>query len=62
MTSLSTEDRLLKELRAAQAAIRKMKAGCNQFDEGYEVGAKALKRLNTVLKEHRRPVALPTAN
>jgi hypothetical protein len=52
-----TEESLLKELRAARTAIRKMKFNCNHFDEGYEIGASALKRLNGVIKEYRQPVA-----
>jgi hypothetical protein len=62
MKSISTEDRLLKELRAARAAIRKMKANSNQCDENYEVGSSALKRINAVLNDYRRPVGLPASN
>jgi len=52
-----TEENLLKELKAARTAIKKMKDECNQYDEGFSIGRAALKRLNGVIKEHRLPVA-----
>lgn len=56
------ETRLLKELKAARLAIRKMKDECNQFDEGFTVGKEALRRINAVLKDYRQPVALQVPN
>ena len=57
-----TEERLLKELKAARLAIQKMKAGCNEDDEAFLTGKEALSRVNRTLKEFRRPVALPVPN
>lgn len=52
-----SEEVLLKELRAARRAIQKMKAECNEFDEGFAIGKAALKRINSTLNDFRRPVA-----
>lgn len=52
------EETLLKELKAARLAIRKMKAECNEHDEGFAIGKAALKRINSTLNEFRQPVAL----
>lgn len=49
---------LVKELRAARLAIKKMKASCNKFDEAFEIGAKAIGRANMVLNQFRQPVAV----
>lgn len=51
-----SEETLLKELKAARLAIRKMKAECNKHDEGFEIGKAALKRINSTLNELRQPV------
>lgn len=56
------EARLLNELKAARLSIRKMKAECNQFDEGFAIGKDALRRINAVLKDYRQPVALQAPN
>lgn len=50
---------LLKELKAARLAIRKMKAECNAHDEGFEIGKAALKRINSTLNDFRQPIASP---
>jgi hypothetical protein len=52
-----TEEMLVKELRAARVAIRKMKDECNQYDEGFKIGKDSLRRINGVLKEFKQPVA-----
>lgn len=52
-----TEKLLLKELKVARTAINKMKAECNQFDEGFTIGKAALKRIKGVLKDFKPPVA-----
>lgn len=44
---------LLKELRAARLAIRKMKDECNRFDDGYTIASSALKRINKTLTLYR---------
>lgn len=49
---------LVKELRAAQLAMQKMKASCNKFDEAFEIGAKAIGRANKALKPYRQPIAV----
>ena len=51
------EELLLKELKAARLALRKVKAECNEYDEGYAVCAKALKRINSVMSDYRQPTA-----
>jgi hypothetical protein len=58
----ATEERLLKELKAMRLAIRKMKAGCNEFDEAFSIRKDALSRVNKTLKEFRQPVALTLPN
>lgn len=49
---------LVKELKAARLAIRKMKADCNKFEEAFEIGAKAIGRANKALQPYRQPVAV----
>ena len=53
------EERLLKELKAARAAIQGMKARFNQFDDGFALGKAALSRANKVIKDYRQPIGLP---
>jgi len=56
------EANLLKELKAARLAIKKMKAECNRYDEGFAIGKAALRRINSVLKDYRQPVPLQVPN
>lgn len=53
------EAALVKELRVARLAIRKMKAQFNQFDEGFSIGRVALSRANKALKPFTQPTAVP---
>lgn len=56
------EANLLKELKAARLAIKKMKNECNRYDEGFATGQAALRRINAVLKDYRQPVPLQAPN
>lgn len=49
----TTEEMLLKELKAARLAIKKM----NESSDGLAIGKAALKRINGTLREFRRPTA-----
>ena len=50
--------KLVKELRAARLAMRKMKAYCKKFDEAFEIGSNAIGRANKALKPYRQPIAV----
>jgi len=41
---------LLKEVKAARVAIKKMKSECNIYDKGFSIGRVALVRINLFFK------------